>query len=164
MRYASIDGFDVVNGVDVGISVYTQGCPHHCTNCFNPETWDFNSGYEWTKNEEDKVILLLNNPYIKRLTILGGEPLIEHNKNALQDLLKRVKILYPDKKIWLYTGDIYENVKDKFYDVLKYVDILVDGEYIDSLRDITLEFRGSSNQRIIDVQKSLQQNKTILVK
>ena len=158
MKYAGIDEFEIANGLNVGISVYTQGCPHHCTNCFNPETWDFNGGSDWTVEEENKVIALLNNPYIKRLTILGGEPLIERNREPLRGFLSRVRELYPNKEIWLYTGDLYENIKDTFYDVIKYVDVLVDGEYVDGLRDITLKFRGSSNQRIIDVQKSLKEN------
>lgn len=161
MRYANIDRFDIVNGLDVGISVYTQGCPHRCFNCFNSETWDFNKGLEWTQAEEDMIISLMNEPYIKRLTILGGEPLIERNKKDLCKLLKKVKKMYPNKKVWLYTGNTYENIKDNFYDILKYVDVLVDGKYIDTLRDITLKFRGSSNQRIIDVQASLKSGDVI---
>lgn len=163
MRYANIDSFDVVNGIDVGISVYTQGCPHHCKNCFNPETWSFDDGNKWTRIEEDKVISLLSNPYIKRLTILGGEPLVTRNKSALCSLLEKVKKIYPNKRIWLYTGNLYDDIKEEYYDVIKYVDVIVDGEYIDELRDITLKFCGSSNQRIIDVQKSIEFNTVVLL-
>ena len=164
MKYAQIREMDVTNGNGIGVTLFTQGCPYHCKNCFNPETWDFNKGTEWTKETEDKIIDLLKPDYIKRLTILGGEPLIERNREPLNKLLKRVKELYKNKKIWLYTGAEFEKIKDEYIDVLKYVDIVVDGKYIDELRDIKLKFRGSSNQRIIDVQKSLKQNNTILYK
>lgn len=164
MRYAQIREMDISNGLGIGVTLFTQGCPYHCKNCFNPETWDFDSGCEWTQKDEDKIIDLLKPEYIKRLTILGGEPLIERNKEPLNKLLKRVKELYKNKKIWLYTGAEFEKIKDEYIDVLKYVDIVVDGKYIDELRDIKLKFRGSSNQRIIDVQKSLKQNNIILYK
>ena len=164
MKYAQIREMDVTNGNGIGVTLFTQGCPYHCKNCFNPETWDFNKGTEWTKETEDKIIDLLKPDYIKRLTILGGEPLIERNREPLNKLLKRVKELYKNKKIWLYTGAEFEKIKDEYIDVLKYVDIVVDDKYIDELRDIKLKFRGSSNQRIIDVQKSLKQNNTILYK
>lgn len=162
MKYANITNVEVVNGKDVGVSVYTQGCPHHCYKCFNPETWDFDSGFIWSEKEENKVLSLLKNSYVKRLTILGGEPLIKQNKNDLHNLLKKVKEIHPNKQIWLYTGYIYEDIKSEFYDIIKYVDVLVDGKYVDKLRDVTLKFRGSSNQRIIDVQKSLEKKEVIL--
>ena len=164
MKYAQIREMDISNGLGIGAALFTQGCPYHCKNCFNKETWDFDSGCEWTQKDENKIIDLLKPEYIKRLTILGGEPLIERNKEPLNKLLKRVKELYKNKKIWLYTGAEFEKIKDEYMDILKYVDIVVDGKYIDELRDIKLKFRGSSNQRIIDVQKSLKQNNTILYK
>lgn len=161
MRYANIDKCELINGKDVGVSLYTQGCPYHCKNCFNPETWDFNSGKEWSKKEENMIIDLMKSDYIKRLTILGGEPLIERNIKPLESLLSKVKELYPNKQIWLYTGGKYENMSVLYNQLFKYIDILIDGQYIDELKDYTLKWKGSSNQRVIDVQKSLLEEKVI---
>lgn len=162
MRYAQIREIDVTNGKGIGVALFTQGCPYHCKNCFNPETWNFNKGKEWTKDTENDIIELLKPKYITRLTILGGEPLIERNIEPLIILLERVKNIYPDKKIWLYTGGDFEKLKLLYKEIFKYIDILIDGRYIDDLRDYKLKFRGSSNQRVIDVQKSLKENKVIL--
>lgn len=161
MRYAQIREMDISNGLGIGIALFTQGCLYHCKNCFNKETWDFDSGCEWTQKDEDKIIDLLEPEYISRLTILGGEPLIDRNKKSLNKLLKRVKELYKDKKIWLYTGAEFEKIKDEYIDILKYVDVVIDGRFVDELKDNNLKFRGSSNQRIIDVQQSLL-NKDII--
>lgn len=164
MRYAQIREMDISNGNGIGVALFTQGCPYHCKNCFNPETWDFDKGTDWTKETEDKIIELLKPEYITRLTILGGEPLIKRNIEPLTALLKRVKGTYPNKQVWLYTGGNFEVLEGLYEEIFQYIDILVDGRYIDELRDIKLKFRGSSNQRIIDVQKSLKQNNTILYK
>ena len=161
MRYAQIREMDISNGLGIGVALFTQGCPYHCKNCFNKETWDFDSGCEWTQKDEDKIIDLLKPEYISRLTILGGEPLIDRNKKSLNKLLKRVKELYKNKKIWLYTGAEFEKIKDEYIDILKYVDVVIDGRFVDELKDNNLKFRGSSNQRIIDVQQSLL-NKDII--
>lgn len=162
MKYAQINNIDIVNGKGVGVALFTQGCPHHCKNCFNPETWDFDEGKYWTDNEEDEIIRLLEPEYISRLSILGGEPLIERNIKPLTALLKRMKAIYPEKKIWLYTGSKYEKISTLYYNLIKYCDIIIDGEYIDKQRDLTLKFRGSSNQRIIDVQKSIKEKEIVL--
>lgn len=162
MRYNEIDKCEAINGKGFGVSLFTQGCPFRCKNCFNKETWDFSKGKEYTKETEDKIIRLLEPIYITRLTILGGEPLIERNIAPLTSLFMKVKEIYPEKKIWLYTGSNFETEKEKYIDLIKYVDIIIDGRYIDKLRNITLKFRGSSNQRVIDVQKSLRENKVIL--
>lgn len=162
MKYSSIEKCEQINGTDFGVSLFTQGCPYHCKNCFNPETWDFDKGIEWSDEIENYIIKLLEPNYIKRLSILGGEPLIDRNIKPLEQLLNKVKEIYPNKKIWLYTGGNYENIIDKYYSLIKYIDYMVDGQYIDELRDITLAFRGSSNQRIIDVQKSIKENKTCI--
>ena len=111
MKYAQIREMDVTNGNGIGVALFTQGCPYHCKNCFNPETWDFNKGTDWTKETENKIIELLKPEYITRLTILGGEPLIERNIEPLTALLKRVKDIYPDKQVWLYTGGDFEVLK-----------------------------------------------------
>ena len=156
MKYAQIREMDVTNGNGIGVALFTQGCPYHCKNCFNPETWDFNKGTDWTKETENKIIELLKPEYITRLTILGGEPLIERNIEPLIALLKRVKGIYPDKQVWLYTGGDFEVLEGLYEEIFQYIDILVDGRYIDDLRDYKLKWRGSSNQRIIDVQASLK--------
>lgn len=162
MRYAQIREMDISNGEGIGIALFTQGCPYHCKNCFNPETWSFDKGYEWTKNDEDKIINLLEPDYIKRLTILGGEPLVKRNKKDLYELLKKVKEKYPHKKIWMYTGGEYELIKNEFSEILDYTDILIDGRYIDELKDFSLKFRGSSNQRVIDIKKTREKNEIVL--
>lgn len=162
MKYNLIDECEAVNGKGFGVSLYTQGCPYHCLGCFNPETWDFNKGTNWTKETENRIIELLKPKYITRLTILGGEPLIERNIESLIALLRRVKDIYSDKQVWLYTGGNFEVLEGLYKKIFQYIDVLVDGRYIDELKDLTLPFRGSSNQRIIDVQKSLQKGSIVL--
>ena len=161
MKYAQIREMDVTNGNGIGVALFTQGCPYHCKNCFNPETWDFNKGTDWTKETENKIIELLKPEYITRLTILGGEPLIERNIEPLTALLKRLKGIYPDKQVWLYTGRDFELLEGLYEEILQYIDVLIDGRYIDDLRDYKLKWRGSSNQRIIDVQASLKSGDVI---
>lgn len=156
MRYASIRDMDISNGNGIGVALFTQGCHFHCKNCFNKSTWDFDGGKEFTKETCDKFIKLVNRPFIKRVSILGGEPLAKENVDDVCNVLKQIK----DKQIWVYTGHTFETVKN--YDIMKYIDYLVDGQYVDELRDLRLKFRGSSNQRIIDVQKSLKESKVIL--
>ena len=156
MRYASIRDLDISNGNDIGVALFTQGCHFHCKNCCNKSTWDFDGGKEFTKETCDKFMKLVNRPFIKRVSILGGEPLAKENVDDVCNVLKQIK----NKTIWVYTGHTFETVKN--YDIMKYIDYLVDGQYVDELRDLRLKFRGSSNQRIIDVQKSLKENKVIL--
>ena len=216
MRYASIRSLDISNGENIGVSLFVQGCDRkpHCKNCFNPETWDFNGGKEWTEETKNKFLELIDRPYIKRVSILGGEPLSEQNLDGVLDLIQtirekypiskndnhenpyksrvlendnsdEIRISFPEKSIWLYTGykweeltqyndyhgiiplslylrkDVYE-LYNKRLEIIKNVDILIDGEYIDEQRDITLKWRGSSNQRCIDVKQSLAQGKVVL--
>ena len=161
MKYAQIREMDVTNGNGIGVALFTQGCPYHCKNCFNPETWDFDKGTDWTKETENKIIELLKPEYITRLTILGGEPLIERNIEPLTALLKRVKVIYPDKQVWLYTGGDFEVLEGLYEEIFQYIDILIDGRYVDDLRDYKLKWRGSSNQRIIDVQASLKSGNVV---
>lgn len=163
IRYAAIRSMDVSNGEGIGISLFVQGCHFHCKNCFNPETWDFNKGKEWTEKTRNNFIKLVDNPYIKRISFLGGEPLCDENFNEVKSIITELKDKYPNKKIWVYTGYIWENLITEKKDFLQYVDILVDGPFIDKLKDLTLKFRGSSNQRIIDVQQSIINN-TIIIK
>lgn len=162
MKYNSIDECEAINGEGFGVSLYTQGCPYHCPGCFNPETWDFDKGKEWTQQEEDLIIELLKPDYIKRLTILGGEPLIERNIEPLTALLIRIRHLYPDKRIWLYTGGNFEFESIRCDNLIEHTDVVVDGQFKKELRNITLKWRGSSNQRVIDVKKSLKEGEVIL--
>ena len=162
MRYASIRRLDISNGEGLGVTLFTQGCPFHCKNCFNPETHDFDGGKEYTIDTKNAIVSLINRVQIKRFSILGGEPLIERNKEDMIDLCSSIKEIRPDIKIWVYTGNIFENVKDDWYELLyNYVDVLVDGPYVDSKRDLRLKFRGSSNQRVIDVHKTYCEDKVV---
>ena len=142
MRYASIRDIDISNGNGIGVALFTQGCHFHCKNCFNKSTWDFDGGKEFTRETCNKFMKLVNRPFIKRVSILGGEPLAKENVDDVCNILKQIK----NKTIWVYTGHTFETVKN--YDIMKYIDYLVDGQYVDELRDLTLEFRGSSNQNI----------------
>lgn len=162
MRYTQIIPFDVCNGEGVGMSLFVQGCSFRCKGCFNSETWDYYGGKEWTEEIKNKFFELINRPYIKRISILGGEPLANSNIAEVYSLCKEIKENFPNKDIWLYTGYTFEDTTS--YLIMKYIDVMVDGRYIEEQRDISLKFRGSKNQRIIDVQKSLEENKIILYK
>lgn len=147
MRYASIRKMDISNGEGVRVSLFVQGCSFHCKNCFNQETWDFNGGKEFTQKEFDLLMNLCNNPYIRGCSLLGGEPLHPNNIETVTQITKTFKELYPQKDIWLWTGYTFEDyVKDK--EITKYADVIVDGRFVDELKDLSLRFRGSSNQRI----------------
>ena len=160
MRYAQIRNMDISNGEHIGVSLFVQGCHFHCKGCFNKETWDFNGGKEWSQEIEDKFFELIDRPYIKRVSILGGEPLADENKEVVLDLIKKIKDKYPSKSIYLYTGYTFEEIYS--LDNLQCVDVLVDGRYIEAQKDLTLAFRGSKNQRVIDVQKTLKEDKIVL--
>ena len=161
MRYAQIRSLDISNGEGVGIALYTQGCRFHCKNCFNSELWDYTKGKEWSFEVEDYLVSLLSRDYVDRISFLGGEPLSDENLEDLDNLLNRIRRECPSKKIWMYTGYTYEAIKDRLSYILKNVDVLVDGLYVDELRDLKLEFRGSSNQRVIDVQNTIKCNEVI---
>ena len=152
MRIADIQEFDVNNGEGVGCSLFVQGCHFHCKNCFNQSTWDFNGGKEWTQSTKEKFLELVNNPYITRVSILGGEPLADEN---IQDVYGLIKQIPSSKKIWLYTGYVWDDMDFVRRLVANSVDVLVDGRFVDELRDLNLPFRGSSNQRLIDIKKTL---------
>lgn len=164
MRYAQIRNMDISNGEGIGVSLFVQGCRFRCKNCFNSETWDFNGGKEWTKEIENKFFELVDRPYIKRVSILGGEPLDKENAECIFNLIKELKFRFPNKNIWLYTGFEFENAINNSLRkrIIELCDILVDGRYIDELKDLTLEFRGSSNQNVIDLKQTLKENKIIL--
>lgn len=176
MRYAQIRSMDISNGEGVGVSLFVQGCPFHCKNCFNSETWDFNGGKEWTEEIEEKFMKLIDRPYIKRVSFLGGECLAEQNLDEVLKLVKEIRISFPTKTIWLYTGYSYSEIfrgqssclsqeglnNFKRREIIKQCDVLVDGRYIDEQKDLTLKWRGSKNQNCIDVKQSLTQNKMVL--
>ena len=170
MNYGNIKYFDIADGPGVRTTLFVSGCTHHCPGCFQPETWDFNFGEEYTQEVEDKIIASLAPDYVDGLTLLGGEPMEKSNQRALLPLVKRVKALYPDKDIWCYTGYTLEadllkesrarcEVTDEF---LSFIDVLVDGEFMEALRDLTLLFRGSRNQRLIDLKETLKKGETVL--
>lgn len=148
MRYALMRKMDISNGTCVGVSLFVQGCPFHCKGCFNQETWDFDGGKEWTQEAKEKFLELADKPYIRRVTILGGEPLAKNNLPEVVELMKEIKLTYPTKDIWVYTGYEFSAVQRLSPEVLQYADVIVDGRYIEDLKDITLKFRGSSNQNI----------------
>ena len=166
MNYEKIDKCSVSNGVGVRTVLWVSGCDIHCYNCHNQQTWDFNSGIPFTEETMQEILEDLSKPYIKGLTLSGGHPLDPQNAPKVLEIVKRVKMVFPNKDIWIYSGYVWEDIikDDILKEILKRTDVLVDGAYIDELRDISLPFRGSSNQRIINVQESLNQNKVILWK
>lgn len=148
MKYAKIRSMDISNGEGIGVSLFVQGCPHpHCKNCFNPETWDFCGGKEWTNDVEKQFMMLINKPYINHISILGGEPLCEQNLEDVTSIVQRCKMMYPNKKIWIWSKYNFEQYICKL-EIVKYIDRVIDGNYIDELKDISLLFRGSSNQHV----------------
>ena len=164
MNYIKISKNDIANGIGVGCVLWVSGCDIHCKNCHNQSTWDYNAGKPFTEDTMQELLFELSKPYITHITISGGHPLDSHNAPKVLEIVKRVKMVFPNKDIWIYSGYEWENIiKDEtLKEILKYTDVLIDGAYVDELRDISLAFRGSSNQRIIDVPKSLEQNKVIL--
>lgn len=171
MRYNSINTCECVNGLGWGVSLFTQGCPIHCDGCFNPETWDFNGGKELTKNQESQIYKALKPNYITRFSVLGGEPLISDNLYQLNRILCTVKSNYPNKKIWIWTGYTWDELQkirkqlnpDKLFLTFKYSDYLVCGPFIKEKKNLTLPWRGSSNQQIIDLQATKDKDTPILI-
>lgn len=161
MRYNKIRKMDISNGPGVRVSIFVQGCTFNCKNCFNPETHDFNGGEEFTDDTIEKVLSLCEKDYVEGLSILGGEPMHPKNLEGVTKLAKKFKQKFPNKNLWAWTGFLFDNyLKDK--EICKYLDVLVDGQYMEELHDPTLKWKGSTNQRVIDVQKSLKEGKVIL--
>lgn len=180
MRYAQLRGMDVSNGEGIGVSLFVQGCHFHCKNCFNSDTWSFEGGYAWTQELEEYLLKLLDRPYIQRITILGGEPLADDNLEDIFELVKKIRTTVKYKSIWLYSGFTWEDI---FYPTMveamshqqtevinqrkqttAMCDVLIDGRYLDNQKDITLKWRGSKNQRIINIQQSLEKGEIVLWK
>ena len=162
MRYNKIRKMDISNGPGVRVSIFMQGCSFNCKNCFNPETHDFNGGKEFDDSTIDRILELCDNENVEGLSILGGEPMHPKNINGTTKLAKAFKEKYPDKNVWAWSGFNFDkDLKDK--EVVKYLDVLVDGQYVDEQHNPKLEWRGSENQRVIDVKKSLEQNKVVTI-
>lgn len=170
MRYATIKKCDVANGTGIRVSIFVSGCHHHCKGCFNSDAWDFNFGNEYNENVEEAILKELDKSYIQGLSLLGGEPLEYVNQKGLLSLVTKAKKRHPEKTIWCYTGykfdeDVMQNMINKWPETKELVsnlDIVVDGKYDEELRNLNLKFRGSSNQRIIDVKKTLLNNQIVL--
>ena len=170
MNYGNIKKYDIANGEGVRISLYVSGCTNHCKNCFQPETWDFAYGKPYTKETEAEILDFLKNDFCKGLSLLGGDPFEFSNQEELVQLCKKAKELYPKKDIWAWTGFILDQdlldggrrhgpMTDE---LLSYIDVLVDGPFVEEKKNIQLAFRGSENQRVIDLKKSLAQNEIVL--
>lgn len=162
MNYATIKPFDVANGPGVRVSLFVSGCTHRCKGCFNEEAWDFSYGEEFTDSSLQRILEALKPSYIKGFSLLGGEPFEPRNQKVLADVLEKIKEAYPEKDIWCYTGYTYEkdllsgrlcdkNITEK---MLRNIDILVDGKFVEELKNLKLRFKGSENQRIIDLKKT----------
>lgn len=170
MYYGAIDTSDIANGEGVRVTLFVSGCRNRCDGCFQPETWSFDYGREYTEETEERILDELGKNYISGLTLLGGEPFEPENQRVLTELLRKVSKKYPDKNIWVFTGYTLETLLDKnspphcevTEEMLHLTDVLVDGPFVLSKRNIMLKFRGSENQRVIDVKKTLAENKICL--
>lgn len=170
MNYAEIKNVDIANGPGVRISLFVSGCPHHCKGCFNEITWDFNYGKPYTQDTINYILELLKPDYIRGITFLGGEPMAPANQYEVLNTMRQIKEHFPSKDIWLYTGYLFDNdIVEKMSNTLpytkelvSYIDVLVDGPFIEDKKNLNLQFRGSENQRIIDVKKTLDTGNIIL--
>ncbi len=172
MNYATIKWCDIANGEGVRVSLFVSGCTHRCKNCFNQVAWDFSYGEFFSEEIEEKILKALDSDYIAGLSLLGGEPLEPQNQIALYPFVEKVRKLYPNKSIWCYTGFVLDEKSgqlreeeknvEKTKKLISLFDVLVDGAYVEELKDIRLKFRGSSNQRVIDVQKTLRSGEIAL--
>lgn len=163
MNFMEIKKSDIANGPGVRVSLFVSGCTHHCKGCFNPDTWDFCAGKPFDLAVENELLSLLGRDYIAGLTLLGGEPMEPENRVALLPFLKKVKEMFPGKNIWCYSGYTFEELCGSgAKDILNLIDVLVDGEFVLEKKDIRLAFRGSSNQRIIDVPATFQSQEIVL--
>ena len=170
MNYGNIKNTDIANGEGVRVSLFVSGCTHHCKNCFNPETWDFCYGKPFTEDVEEKLMKMLEPDYIKGLTLLGGEPMEPQNQKALLPFVKKIRERFGDKKnIWCYTGFIFDKDLapngrvhcEATDELLKQIDVLVDGRFIEARKNPEIKFRGSDNQRLLKVQECLKQHRIV---
>lgn len=169
MNYGAIKKCDIANGVGVRTVLFVSGCTHHCKGCFQPETWNFDYGERYTKETEDEIIESLRPDYVDGITLLGGEPFEPENQRELVKLLRRIKKELPQKTVWSFSGYTYEEltggsraVCEVTNEMLSMLDVLVDGEFVEAKRNISLRFRGSENQRLIDMNKTRKEGKIVL--
>ena len=170
MNYATIKNCDIANGPGVRVSLFVSGCTHRCKGCFNEVAWDFDYGQPFTQETVEEIIKMLEPDYIAGITLLGGEPLEPQNQPALLDLLRQIKEKLPEKSIWAFSGYVFEKdilagrlgPKEITQELVSYLDVLVDGPFVLEKRDLMLRFRGSTNQRLIDVKASLKTGETVL--
>ena len=170
MNYANIKWYDIANGPGVRVSLFVSGCRNRCKNCFNPETWDFDYGQPFTAETEEKILKAMEPEHIRGFTLLGGDPFEPENAEALLPFMRRMRKMYPEKSIWCFTGYDYERDlltgkkgdPDTVIKLLRCLDVLVDGRFVEELKDLNLRFRGSSNQRIIAVKESLKKDEIVL--
>lgn len=170
MNYGEIKKYDIADGPGVRVSLFVSGCTHCCEGCFNSQTWDFNFGKPFTEETEEEILKAMSPSHISGFTLLGGEPFEPQNQKVIVELLRKIKKVYPDKNIWCYTGYLFDKdllgesrARCEYTDeMLSMIDVLVDGEFIAEKRNLMLNFRGSSNQRIILVQQSLKEEKVVL--
>lgn len=161
MNYSVIKPLDIANGPGIRVSLFVSGCRNRCKGCFNPETWSFNYGQEFDGETLKELVRLLDNPNIEGLSILGGDPFEEENREAVYEICKLVKFLRPNKTIWIWSGYSWEDLNE--LPVTKYIDVLVDGRFEEDKKDLRLKWRGSSNQRVIDVAESLETGEVVLL-
>lgn len=162
MNYTLIRSIDIANGEGIGTALFVSGCPFHCEGCFNPETWDYGYGKEFTQKTLISLIEATDKPYINRISILGGEPLAPVNLETVSLIIESLKKRFPEKRIWIYSGYTYESLNKNQLRVISKADILVDGQFIKEKKDLNLKFRGSSNQRIIDIQQTIRESRLTL--
>ena len=169
MYYGEIKNCDIANGEGVRVTLFVSGCTNHCKNCFQPQTWDFEYGQPFTEETEQHLLELLSPSYISGLTLLGGEPFEPENQRELVKLLHRVREAFPKKNVWSYSGYTLEQICGEGHphcevteEMLSLIDVLVDGRFVEALKDVSLKFRGSSNQRIIDLKQTKVENKIVL--
>ena len=171
MYYGEIKDCDVANGEGVRVSLFVSGCTNHCEHCFQPQTWAFDYGQPFTEETEDRILALLSPSYVSGLTVLGGEPFEPENQRRLLPFLRRVRAAYPEKTVWAFTGFTYEELLtegshprcEATEELLSLLDVLVDGRFVEALKDISLRFRGSSNQRLIDLNATRETGQIILL-
>lgn len=161
MHYAEIKEYDIANGPGIRVSLFVSGCPHHCKGCFNEVTWDFNYGLIFDESAKSRIMTQLKKDYIQGLTLLGGEPLAPENRSGVCKLLKEVKTRFPSKDVWCYTGYLWDI--DILGEAINYIDVLVDGPFMEERKDISLRFKGSDNQRIINVKRTLKTGNIVLL-
>ena len=166
MNYATIKDYDIANGPGVRVSLFVSGCVHHCKDCFNPEAWDFDYGEPFTEAVMEQILTMMRPEYIRGITYLGGEPFDPHNQPGLLELTRKIRAAYPDKSIWSFTGYVYgqnlPQLPGVTEELLAGLDVLVDGPFIASLKNLGLRFRGSENQRLIDMPKTLRTGAVVL--